>query len=101
MRVPYCNQFGTWYRIVRGGKIDLETSRRLAELLGVELMENPRSPRYRLSSCRCGNGPTRCELSWDERRGSIDLVEAWLDAESRRRFTAILDGLKNEADRGA
>jgi hypothetical protein len=95
MRVPYCNHCGTWYRIVRGGKIDVETSQRLAAILGVELLEHPRSPRYRLSACQCGNSPTRCELSWEEIRGSVDLVQAWLDAEARSRFVAIVDGLEN------
>ena len=74
MCVPYCNRCGTWYRTIRGGKIDVPTALRLAELLGVEEIGHPRSPRFRLSACQGGCGPTRCELSWEEPDGAVDLV---------------------------
>jgi hypothetical protein len=91
-RVPYCNRCGTWYRTIRLGKIDLPTARRLAELLDVEELEPIRSPRYRLSSCQGGCGPTRCELSWEEPGGGIDLVRVWLAPEKRNQVASILDG---------
>ena len=93
MRVPYCNRCGTWYRTVRGGKIDLEIALRLAERIGVEPIGHPRSARYRLSTCQNGCGPTRCELSWEESYGSVNLAQVWLDAMGRSQVVAILDGL--------
>ncbi len=92
-RVPYCNRCGTWYRTVRNGKIDAPTARRLADTCGVEEIAGLRSPRYRLSCCHSGCGPTYCELSWEESNGAVDLVRLWLDAEKRGQVTAILDEL--------
>jgi len=96
MRVPYCNRCGTWYRTIRHGKIDLPTARRLAELLDVEEIEQIHSPRYRLSSCQGGCGPTRCELSWEEPGGGVDLVRVWLAPEKRNQVASILDGLPDD-----
>jgi len=93
MRVPYCSRCGTWYRTVRGGKIEPATALRVAESLGVEGVARPRSSRYRLSACQGGCGPTRCELSWEEVDGTVDLAEVWLDAVGRNQVAAILDGL--------
>ena len=95
VRVPYCNRCGTWYRTVRGGKIDLETAQKLANQIGVEPIGHPRSARYRLSACHGGCGPTRCELSWEESIGSVDSVQIWLDAAGRSHVVAILDGLES------
>ena len=98
VRVPYCNRCGSWYRTVRSGRLDVPTARRLAELLGVEEIEGLRSPRYRLSTCQSGCGPTRCELSWEEAGGAVDLVRLWLDAGQRNQVTAILDGPTDKND---
>ena len=89
-RVPYCNRCRTWYRTVRNGKIDVPTARRLAETCGVDEIAGLRSPRYRLSCCHAGCGPTYCELSWEEPNGAVDLVRVWLDAEQRNQIAAIL-----------
>ena len=96
MCAPYCNRCGTWYRTVRGGKIDVPTAMGIGELAGVDEIDHLRSPRYRLSACQGGCGPTRCELSWEETDGSIALARAWLDPEVRNRVVAILDERKNE-----
>lgn len=96
MRVPYCNRCRTWYRTIRNGKIDQPTALRIAELVGVDEVDHPRSPRYRLSACEGGCGPTRCELSWEESDGAIALVRAWLDSAARNQVAAILDGLESE-----
>ncbi len=93
LRAPYCNRCGTWYRTIRNGKIGVSTGRRLAELLRVEEIGNPRSFRYRLSACQGGCGPTRCELSWEEAGGALNLVQIWLDATGRNQVAAILDGI--------
>jgi hypothetical protein len=95
-RVPYCNRCRTWYRTVRNGKIDVPTARRVAETCGVDEIAGLRSPRYRLSCCHAGCGPTYCELSWEEPNGAVDLVRLWLDAEKRNQVTAILDELGDE-----
>ncbi len=95
-RVPYCNRCRSWYRTVRNGKIDLPTARRLAETCGVDEIAGLRSPRYRLSCCHAGCGPTYCELSWEEPNGAVDLVRLWLDAEKRNQVTAILDQLAED-----
>jgi len=95
-RLPYCNRCRTWYRTVRNGKIDVPTARRLAQTCGVDEIANLRSPRYRLSCCHTGCGPTYCELSWEEPNGSVDLVRVWLDAEQRNQVAAILDELAEE-----
>ena len=92
-RVPYCNRCGTWYRTVRCGRLDVPTAQRLAGLFGVEDIPPMRSPRYRLSACQSGCGPTRCELSWEESHGAVDLVRVWLNAQQRNQVTAILDEL--------
>jgi hypothetical protein len=100
VRVPYCNRCGSWYRTVRSGRIDEPSARRLAELLGVEETERLHSPRYRLSTCQSGCGPTRCDLSWEETSGAVDLARAWLDAGQRNQVGEILDGLTTENDEG-
>lgn len=92
-RVPFCNRCRSWYRTIRGGRIDVLTARRLAELVGVQEVNHPRSARYRLSSCQGGCGPTRLELSWEEANGAVDLARVWLDPATRNQVAAILDGL--------
>jgi hypothetical protein len=96
-RVPYCNRCRTWYRTVRNGKIDVPTAQRLAGVCGVDEIADLRSPRYRLSCCQSGCGPTRCELSWEEPNGAVDLVQVWLDAAKRNEVGAILDELAEKA----
>lgn len=96
MRVPYCNRCRTWYRTIRSGKIDQPTALRLAELVGVDEVDHPKSPRYRLSACEGGCGPTRCELSWEEPDGAILLVRVWLDPARRNQVATILDGLETQ-----
>jgi hypothetical protein len=96
LRIPYCNRCRSWYRTVRNGRIDVATARRLAEICSADDVEGLRSPRYRLSCCQGGCGPTRCELSWEEPSGTVDLVRVWLDADQRRQVAAVLDGLAEE-----
>ncbi|MCE5301489.1 MAG: hypothetical protein LLF97_00080 [Planctomycetaceae bacterium] len=95
LRSPYCNRCETWYRTVRGAKIDQTTARRLAERLGVDEIGRMQSPRFRLSACQGGCGPTRCELSWEEPDGSVAMVRVWLDPAGRNAVAALLDGLES------
>lgn len=95
-RVPYCNRCRTWYRTVRNGRIDVPTAHRLAETCDINEITGLRSPRYRLSCCHTGCGPTFCELSWEEPDGAVALVRFWLDAERRNEVTAILDELAED-----
>lgn len=99
VRVPYCDRCGSWFRTIRNGKIDLPTSRRLAELFDVDRPDRARSPRYRLSACRSDCGPTRCELSWERSGGGVDLARVWLDDKQLSEVVAILDELNlNECE---
>jgi hypothetical protein len=98
--VPYCNRCRTWYRTIRNGKIDVPTARRVAEACEVEEIAGLHSPRYRLSCCHAGCGPTYCELSWEEPNGAVDLVRVWLDADKRNQIMAILDEGRGERGRG-
>ena len=102
IRIPYCNRCRTWYRTIRNGKIDVQTAQLLAEICHIDELHNFRSPRYRLSCCQGGCGPTRCELSWEEESsGTVDLVRVWLDGEQRNRVAAVLDGLAEDEGLGA
>jgi hypothetical protein len=96
IRVPYCNRCRTWYHTVRNGKIDVVAAQRLAEICKTETLPDCHSPRYRLSCCQGGCGPTRCELSWEEPSGAVDLFRVWLDGEQRNEIAVILDGLADE-----
>jgi hypothetical protein len=98
VRIPYCNRCGTWYRTIRNGKIDVATAQRLAEICNAEEVAGLHSPRYRLSCCQGGCGPTRCELSWEEPDGTVDLFRVWLDAEQRAQVAGVLDGMAEEID---
>ena len=89
--VPYCNRCGRWFRTALNGKIDETALRRLAKLLVVECPEHVRSPRYRLSACRCEGGPTRLELSWERTRGNVELATVWLDAGKQRKVLEIVE----------
>ncbi|MEN6405068.1 MAG: hypothetical protein ABFC77_01225 [Thermoguttaceae bacterium] len=95
LKSPYCNECKTWYRAVRGAKLDQATARRLAERFGVDEIGRLQSPRFRLSACQGGCGPTRCELSWEESDGSVAMVRVWLDPAGRNEVAAILDGLES------
>lgn len=94
--VPYCDRCGSWFRTVRGEKIDAATFRRLSDLLGLKCPEGVRSPRYRLSACRDECGPTLCELTWEGSGLGGSLVRAWLDAEQRRQVETIVDESDSE-----
>jgi hypothetical protein len=96
LRVSYCNRCGTWYRTIRCGKIDLPTAKRLAALIDAEEIEHLHSPRYRLSCCHGGCGPTRCELSWEDPGGGIDLVRVWLAPDQRNQVASVLDGFPED-----
>lgn len=91
LSVPYCNRCGRWFRTAGNGKIGEATLRLLAKLLVVECPEHLRSPRYRLSACRCDDGLTRLELSWERTRGSVELATVWLDADKKRNVLKIIE----------
>jgi len=88
LRRPFCDACGSWYRASRSGRVDADAVATIASAAG--LPDCPlRGARYRLWSCRRGCGPTRCELSWNERGMRPRL--AWLDRDARAAITAILD----------
>jgi hypothetical protein len=98
MHTPYCNRCRSWYRVTRNGKIDIPTANRLAEWAKVELPENTRSRRYRLSNCHGGCSPTCCELSWEDSAGRLSLVQFWLSAAERAQVVSVLDQVAGETD---
>ncbi len=94
MRQPYCNCCRSWYRVIRSGRIDGQTARRLGELAGVDTGDCTGRARYRLLSCNGGCGPTAFELSWQRSKGDTSAVQAWLDANCRNRVMQVLDEAK-------
>jgi hypothetical protein len=95
VRQPYCSRCRSWYRTIRNGRIDGETAAQLAELVGIEISDEPFSARYRMLNCNGGCGPTEFELSW-ESSSSLSAPPIWIDAECRNRMMQILD--RAEAD---
>jgi hypothetical protein len=91
IRQPYCNQCGSWYRTIRGGRIDVGTGQRVAALAGLAAPEKPLAARYRLASCMGGCSPTRLELSWEGTGGERSLDQSCLDAACRNRLMQVLD----------
>jgi len=89
--LPYCNCCRKWYRTVRSARIELSTAGHLAEVAGLDAVEQPRSARYRLSSCPGGCSPTRFELSWEATDGKTYLARTWLDTQQRNQVTEVLD----------
>jgi hypothetical protein len=98
VRIPYCNRCRTWYRTIRNGRIDVDTARRLAEICHADGTPQFHSPRYRLSCCQGGCSATRCELSWEEPNGPVNLVCVWLDSQQRNQAAAVLNRLAEERD---
>lgn len=94
MRQPYCNRCRSWYRVIRSGRIDVSTARRLAELAEVAAAERPLAARYRLLSCNGGCGLTCFDLSWDESPGGTSSGRAWLDTDCRNRVSQVLDEVR-------
>ena len=91
VRLPYCNRCRTWYRVIRSGRIDVPTARRLAELTDLPTVDRATAARYRLLHCSGGCGPTDFDLSWDESPRGTSSVRAWLDADCRNRVVEVLD----------
>jgi len=88
---PYCNRCRSWYRVVRSGRIDVPTARRLARLAGMPEGETPKGAGYRLLSCNAACGPTDFELNWREAGGGASTSRAWLDTDQRNRVAQVLD----------
>ena len=91
LRQPFCNRCGTWYRTVRAGRIAPALAQRVAETAALILGQQVKSARYRISNCSAGCGPTRLELSWEDRDGKTFLSTAWLQSEPRDQVTKALD----------
>ena len=98
MRQPYCDRCQSWYRVIRSGRIDVPTARRLADVAGVAAADKPTAARYRLLTCNGGCGPTGFDLCWDRWPGGACLVQTWLDAGRRDRITQVLDEARGMTD---
>ncbi len=101
MRQPYCRRCRSWYRVIRSGRIDVTTARRLAEVAEVaevSAADHATAARYRLLSCQGGCGPTGFHLSWDKSPGGTSSVRTWLDVERRNRIAQVLDKASGDDD---
>jgi hypothetical protein len=90
-RSPYCRVCRSWYRLVRGGRVDGATAARLAEAAGLKIDEPVATARYRLSHCASGCGSARFQLACDDGKGSTRQGEAWLAAAEREGVVRVLD----------
>ena len=88
---PYCDLCRSWFRTTRGGSVDPQTARRLAELVQAELPEPLASARYRLFACRAGCGPAGLELYGVGPKGDASRIKAWLDLARRDQIVQALD----------
>jgi len=91
VRLPYCNRCRTWYRVIRSGRIDVESGRALAEAVGLAVPERAVAVRYRLLACNGGCGPGGLDLSWEQPRQSARSMRTWLTTEQRDRVARALD----------
>ncbi len=90
-RQPYCSRCRSWYRVTRGGRVDVAVARRIAQVAEVAESEEARSARCRMLNCHGGCGPTALELVWQESGGGTVLVQKWLEPELRRSIDEVLD----------
>ena len=91
VKLPFCNCCGSWYRVIRSGRVDGQTAARLARLVGARTDGSLQgSARYRVLDCNGGCGPASFELSWQERRRPAFSVQAWLDAKNHDQVTRVL-----------
>ena len=88
-RSPYCHVCRSWYRLVRGGRVDGDTALRLADAAALRIDEPAAAARYRLSHCASGCGPARFQLAFDDGKGSTRHGEAWLAAADRETVVRV------------
>ena len=91
VRLPYCNRCRTWYRVIRSGRIDVESGRALAEAAGFSAPNRSTAARYRLLGCNGGCGPGGLDLSWEKPRQSASSERTWLDRQRRNQVVQALD----------
>jgi hypothetical protein len=91
LRLPYCNQCGSWYRATRSGRLPLATARQLAGMLQVDLPPRAVALRYRLMNCEAGCGPTGLELVWRVPREGTSMATVWLERAQRNQLLEMLD----------
>ena len=90
-RTPYCRDCRSWYRPVRGGRVDGDAAARLAEAAGLKIGRPIATARYRLSHCASGCGLARLQLACDDEHGSTRHFESWLAAAEREGVVRVLD----------
>jgi hypothetical protein len=91
LRRPFCRQCGSWYSARRGGGLDADTVKRLAEELDLRIDEPGEAPHYRLLCCNQGCAPTGFALSCEKRAAAKIPAVIWLDHDRRNRVVEILD----------
>ena len=90
-RGPYCAGCRSWYRPIRGGRVDGDTALELADAAALKIDEPVAAARYRLTHCASGCGPARLQLACDDEHGGTWHCEAWLNAAERENVVRVLD----------
>ncbi|NQU21210.1 MAG: hypothetical protein HQ567_08005 [Candidatus Nealsonbacteria bacterium] len=91
VRLPYCNRCLSWYRVIRSGRIDVEASRALAEVVGLVVPDRAGAARYRLLACNAGCGPAGLDLSWEQPSRNTSSNRTWLNPQQHNQLTQALD----------
>ena len=91
LRLPYCEQCRSWYRVTRAGGLDVKRAEKLAVLAGCQPPPNRQLARFRLQNCTGGCGPTSLELFWQRAADRTTTQRAWIDAAQRGDLNRILD----------
>ena len=95
VRLPYCSRCRSWYRVIRSGRIDVESGRALAEAAGLAVPNRGTAARYRLLGCNGGCRPGGLDLSWEQPRQSTSSERTWLDPQQRNRVVQALDKINH------
>lgn len=91
VRRPFCRQCGSYYASRRGGRLDPDTARRLAETLGFPLNSSAEGFRYRLLACNQGCARVGFSLFCLKSPSPAIPEIVWLDDTQRDRVLQILD----------
>ncbi len=98
VRLPYCNRCRTWYRVIRSGRIDVESGRALAEAAGLAVPDGSTVARYRLLGCNGGCGPGGFDLAWEQPSGNTSCERTWLDPQQRNLVVQALDEINAQQE---
>jgi len=87
---PYCDQCGTYYRVLRRESLTGTRLKRLGMAFSRQFSPEWRSE-FRYLACRCDGGVDRLELRILERLNPLQIIMAWISATDRARLFQQLD----------